>query len=58
MQIRQQALREGRDATLAALRGEPAPRNPYRENTKRHRWWYDGAERATRLVSKIMEIGQ
>lgn len=56
-EIRRTALREGRNAALAALRGTPWPPNPYRPGTQRHRWWADGANRAARLVGQIMEIG-
>ena len=51
------ALREGREAALAPLRGQPAPASPYRKGTKRHTWWTHGAERAARLVKEIEEIG-
>ena len=54
---RRKALREGRDAVLAQLRGEPMPPCPYRKGTMHHGYWQHGADWAARHVQKIMEIG-
>lgn len=57
MRLRKEAMRRGRDATLAKLRGEPTPPCPYRPTTKSYRWYQDGAAYAARLVARILEIG-
>lgn len=56
-QIRREAMRQGREAALAQLRGHHPPACPHRAGTRRHDWWQDGAARTTRLLGRIMEIG-
>jgi len=54
--IRRTTLREGHQAQLARLRGEPVPACPYRDGTRRHFWWHHAADRARPLVDRLLEL--
>lgn len=52
------AMREGHQAQLARLRGEPVPACPYRADSRRHFWWHHGADRIAPMVDRILELGR
>jgi hypothetical protein len=49
-------MRNGHEAQLARLRGEPQPKCPYKSGTKSHHWWHHGADRIAPMVDKILEL--